>query len=273
MATDWDDAYANAAHIPGGAEYPARWRAAAASFRGDLGAERLLEGIAYGRHPRERFDLVLPEGRTRGLVVFVHGGYWLRFDRGDWTHLAAGPLARGWAVALPGYPLAPEVGIAGITRAVTAAVAAAAIEVGGPLVLGGHSAGGHLVTRLVSAGCGLPGGVAARVARVVPISGLFDLRPLLRTSMAGELRLDAATAAAESPALGEPRADVRLHAWVGGAERPEFLRQSALIANVWSGLGAETRLTVVPERHHFDVIADLEDPGSALVEALVGEAG
>ena len=78
-------------------------------------------------------------------MVFVHGGYWRAFDRGLWSHLAAGPLARGWAVAMPGYVLAPEARIAAITAMIADAVAAAAAEVDGPMRLAGHSAGGHLV--------------------------------------------------------------------------------------------------------------------------------
>ena len=112
-----------------------------------------------------------------------------------------------------------------------------------------------------------------RIGRVVAISGLFDLRPLMRTAINADLKLDPAEARAESPALLEPLDGVRLHAWVGERERPEFVRQSALIANVWTGLGAETALTIAPGRHHFDVIAELAEPGSALVEALIGTEG
>jgi hypothetical protein len=112
--------------------------------------------------------------------------------------------------------------------------------------------------------------VAARVERCVPISGLFDLRPLLLTTLNDDIRLDVGEAAAESPALLMPRVGTRLVAWVGQAERSEFVRQSALIANVWRGLGAETSLVVEPDRHHFDVIDGLADPGSPLVEALLG---
>jgi arylformamidase len=271
MIADWDDAYANAAHIADGDGYPARWAAAAAALRSELAPDRLRAGLAYGPHPRERVDLLLPEGRPRGLVLFVHGGYWMGFDRSDWTHLASGPLARGWAVALPGYPLAPEVRIAAITRSIAAAVTAAAAAVAGPVHLAGHSAGGQLVCRQVCADSGLPQPVQDRVGRVVTISGLHDLRPLMRTAMNAELRLDAAEAAAESPALREPLPGVRVHAWVGDLERPEFVRQATLIANIWTGLGAGMSQTIVPGRHHFDVIEDLGDPDSGLVGALVGD--
>lgn len=269
MIADWDDAYANAAHIPDGDAYPARWSAAAAAFRAELSADRLRLGLPYGRHPREKVDVFLPEGAARGVAIFVHGGYWRAFDRDVWSHLAAGPLGRGWAVAMPGYPLAPEARIAQITGSICEAVVQIAAAIPAPIVLAGHSAGGHLVARQVCAGSGLPERAAGRVARVVAISGLFDLRPLLRLALNADLRLDAEEAAQESPALLAPRPGARVAVWVGADERPEFLRQSALIANVWTGLRAEMSLTFAPGRHHFDVIEPLADPDSDLVAALI----
>ena len=89
-----------------------------------------------------------------------------------------------------------------------------------------------------------------RLERIVTIGELFDLRPLLKTSMNATLRLDKQEALAESPALVRPR--------------PEFVRQSELIANIWAGLGAATRCVRAPQRRHYDVVADLSDPDSAL---------
>jgi acetyl esterase/lipase len=268
--TEWEDAYANAPHIPGGDDYPPRWEVLAREFRAAVGG-RLRSGIPYGEHPRQRFDLFLPEGRPKGLVVFVHGGYWRAFDRGTWSHLAAGPLVHGWAVAIPGYVLAPEARIAAITAMVADAIAAAARAVPGPVRLAGHSAGGHLVVRQVCRDSRLPAEVAARVDRVVPLSGLYDLRPLMRLTLNETLKLDAAEAAAESPALLEPLPGARVHVRAGDLERPEFVRQSMLLANVWTGLGAAMAQTIEPRRHHFNIIEGLTHAGSGVVAALVGE--
>ena len=262
---DWDDAYANGPNIPDGERWPDAWVAPARAFR----EAHPPEVVPYGAHERERMDLFLPEGAPRGLVVFVHGGYWVRLDRSFWSHLAAGPLARGWAVAMPSYVLAPEARVAAISRAVAGAVEVAAGRVAGPVRLAGHSAGGHLVTRAAVAGA-LPEPISARVERVVSISGLHDLRPLLRTAVNDDIRLDAAEAAAESSALLVPREGTRLTAWVGQSERAEFVRQSELIANVWRGLGAATACVVEPDRHHFDVIDGLTRPDAPLTEALLG---
>jgi arylformamidase len=176
-------------------------------------------------------------------------------------------------VALPGYVLTPEARIGAIGQGIARAVNVAAGAVAGPVRLAGHSAGGQLVLRQVAGG-GLLGAAGARVERVVSISGVHDLRPLIRTGMNADLRLDLAEARAESPALLEPpegmpgAVEVRL--WVGAAERPEFLRQSRLMATIWAGPGAALRLTEERGRHHFDVIEALERPGSPLAEAVCG---
>lgn len=267
---DWDDAYSNSAYIPGGDTYPARWAERAAAFREEIaGAGRAELDLPYGEGERERYDLFRPEGAAKGTVVFVHGGYWMAFDKGRWSHLAAGPLARGWAVAMPGYTLCPENRIAGITRQVARAVETIARAEAGPLRLTGHSAGGHLVSRLACADAPLSEEVRDRVEHVVSISGLHDLRPLLNTGMNTTLRLDEAEAAAESPALLRPRPGTGITCWVGAAERPEFVRQSELLANVWLGLGVATALRLAEGRHHFDVIDDLTDPDSELVATLL----
>jgi len=260
---DYDDAYANMPYIPEGALYPERWAAAAAAWR--EGANGRLD-LPYGEHPRHRLDLFLPGDAPLGLLVFVHGGYWMKFDKSLWSQFAAGPLARGWAVAMPSYRLAPEVRISQITGDVRRAVQAAAAEVAGPIVLAGHSAGGHLVSRMLCHDVGLSAKVAGRLARVVPISAVSDLRPLMKTAMNAEFRLDLMEAEAESPIFCERVLPVPVHVWVGGDERPVFLDQSRWLAEAWT----HADLHVAPGRHHFDVIDGLKAPDSALTAAVLG---
>jgi acetyl esterase/lipase len=260
---DWDDAFANAPYIPGGADYPERWAAEAAEYRAvEQSVGRAMLNLAYGPGARNVYDLFYPAGRPEGLVVFVHGGYWLRFDKNFWSHLSAGVTARGWACAMPSYTLAPEARISQITREVASAVTAAAARVAGPVVLAGHSAGGQLSARMGCADVALP--VRARVRRIVPISPVADLTHLALTKMNADLRLDAAEIAAESPALiARPEAPV--HVWVGAEERPVFVEQARGLATAW-----HAGLTVAEGRHHFDVIEDLADPESALTAELFG---
>lgn len=257
--TDWDDAYANRDHISEPQDYIDKWELEARAFRQSWaqGAGVVSPDLIYGERERERFDLFYPEGQPRGLFVFVHGGYWMAFDKNSWSHLAAGALAKGWAVAMPSYSLCPEVKIGDITLQIARAIEAAAGMVEGPVVLTGHSAGGHLVTRMVCRDAPLSEKVSARVRHVISISGVHDLRPLQRLTLNQTLQLDEGQAIAESPALLVPREGIAIDCVVGGAERPEFIRQNALLANVWIGLGARMREIVVPDRHHFDVIEEL----------------
>ena len=267
---DWDNAYANGANIAGGDRWPAAWVEPATRYRETMSAAgRVQFDIAYGVGPRNRFDLFMPEGRPKGLVVFVHGGFWMRLDKSHWSMLAQGPVDSGWAVAMPSYTLCPETRIAGITREVGAAVEAAAAMIAGPVRLTGHSAGGHLVTRMISATSPLPQAVRARIAHTVSISGLHDLRPMMSTAMNATLKIDDAEAAAESPALLAPMPGARLTCWVGAAERAEFVRQSALLASIWTGLGAATAAYEEPDRHHFDVVDGLRDAGHPLTKTLL----
>ncbi len=262
---DWEDAFANAAYIDGGEGYPEIWAARAAAFRATANGQC---DLSYGADPRLTFDLFLPEGQPKGLAVFIHGGFWLAFGKSDWSDLAQGAVDRGWAMAIPQYTLAPAAPIATMTQQVAAAIARAASRVAGPIHLTGHSAGGHLASRMICKDSPLPATVLSRVKNVVSISGLHDLRPLRLHSMNTKLGIGAAEAKTESPALLARHPGPRFTAWVGENERPEFLRQSALLTEAWRDTG-QTRLMLDPGRHHFDVVDGLKSPDHPLTQTLL----
>lgn len=264
MITDWDDAYSNGAYIDDADAIAAGWAERAARTL----AQRDPETVSTGPGERQCFDLYRPEQAVQGLTIVIHGGYWMAFSGRDFAHLIEGPLARGQAVAALTYTLTPEARVAEITAEVARAIEAAAARVDGPIRLIGHSAGGHLATRMLCEGC-LPPEVCGRIERVVSVSGLHDLRPLRRTRMNEALRLDESEAVAESPALLVPMAGVRVTCVVGADERPEFVRQSALLANIWTGLGVETRAVELAGENHFSIIAGLEQPDGALTRLLL----
>lgn len=272
--TDYDDAYANGAHIAGAADFPPRWTAMAKAFREELtGAGRARLDLGYGPAARNRLDLFLPKDTAKGLAVFVHGGYWKAFDKSVWSHLASGPLAHGYAVAMPSYTLCPDNSISGIAREIATAIEFAAGEVAGPIRLTGHSAGGQLVTRMISGAPLLPDAVLARIAGVTSISGVHDLRPLMHTEMNDILKIDAAEAQSESPVLLTPLKPIPVTAWVGAAERPEFVRQNRALYEMWRGFSTPMQMHEDAGKHHFDVIDGLSDPDHPLCRAFVGLEG
>ena len=259
----FDDAFANSKYLAGAKDFPPRWAAKAAGFREGMGQNARL-GQVYGAGERNWFDLYLPATAAKGVIVFIHGGYWLAFGPRDFSHLAAGAVEAGWACATPAYTLAPQARISTMTAEIAAALAAIADKTEGPMVVTGHSAGGHLSARMAQEGVSLSPAVLSRLKRVVPISPLSDLRPLLENSMNNDLRMDLPEARAESPALHARRPDVSAHVWVGADERPAFLMQARVLSEEW-----DCPWTADPGHHHFSVIEGLADPASPLCDVLL----
>ncbi|MYC24579.1 MAG: alpha/beta hydrolase [Gammaproteobacteria bacterium] len=267
---DWDDAFSNAAYIADGSTYPDRWRRNATVF---IKTQKYVElDTPYGEHPRQKYDRFLPSTKPKGLVVFIHGGYWLDFDKSYWSHLAQGCCEQGWTVAIPSYVLAPAVKISEITKMIAQAIETCSKQLDGPIVLAGHSAGGHLVTRMICESSPLEDNVKSRITRIVSISGVHDLRNLIHTRMNEQLRLSIDEAVAESPALQTPIASANVTCWVGSKERPEFLSQANQLRDAWQNRVSNIQVIIEPNRHHFDVIASMSDPNSPLTIALVGDS-
>ena len=106
------------------------------------------------------------------------------------------------------------------------------------------------------------------VVAAYAISGLFDLRPLVETSINNALRLDHAAARAASPLFWNAPSRGTLDAVVGENESAEYFRQSRTIVDLWGDAGVTTRFGVVPDANHFTAIAPLADPGSPMVLRL-----
>ena len=123
------------------------------------------------------------------------------------------------------------------------------------MVLCGHSAGAHLAIELAlqqsTAADPLP------LAAVVAISGIYDLRPLVDTSLNARLQLDAATAQACSPVLRARAGAAPALFLVGETETEAFHTQSQAMAHRWQAMGNTTAWTRVAAADHFSVLDGL----------------
>lgn len=271
---DLEAEYNNRARVPEHPAHLAAWARDAAAYRIACGDRAILD-IAYGEHPRQRLDLFLPEGGVGGAVVlFLHGGYWQALGKSSFSHMAAGANAHGITVAVAGYTLCPDISIAGIVDEVRAAVVAVAQRFGKPLTVYGHSAGGHLAAAMAATDWGkeAPGLGFDPVPAALPISGLFELEPLVPTSINEKLGLDLAEARRLSPIYWPPPKGKRIVAVAGGDESNEFLRQTRDLAERWSAAGVIARAVTVAGTNHFTVIGPLADPNADLTRGLAALA-
>jgi arylformamidase len=266
---DWDVAYSNRLAVADSAGWLAESARKAARFQADYRGHTEIN-LVYGAGVRQTFDVFHPLGEPRGTLIFIHGGYWRASSKEEHWHFAAGPLAAGWRVVLPEYPLCPAVRVSGISAGIVRALEVVLERMPeGPVVLSGHSAGGQLASYAASMASGLSERARSRIGRVVSVSGLHDLRPLLATvDLNGSLRLDRDEAIRFSPALGEPGHDFELFCVCGGAELAEFRRQNELLANIWAGLGLTACATEYPALNHFTILDLLEDPDSEFTRLL-----
>ena len=243
--------YNNRARVPGHPAIIARWHEEAKAYRAR--AACTLD-LSYGALPRNRYDL-FPAGRggQGPLIVFIHGGYWLHFDKSVFSHVAQGPNALGLDVVVPSYTMCPNVSIPDIVDELRQCCLYLGQTYGRRLIVTGHSAGGHLAACMAATDWQLYGARPDLVQACLAISGLFDLRPLMACPFNENLKLTAATAAMASPLLWPMPNTLPFDSWVGGEESFEFLWQARSLAAAWAGLGLPCRHEVVAGENHFSV--------------------
>jgi arylformamidase len=275
----WLDAqYNNRALVPDFAPIVDGWAKASALARDISQAKTHGHAhldLAYGDGPSETLDIFPTPANGAGSVpvlVFIHGGYWRALDKSDCSFLAPSFNADGAMLVVPNYALCPAVSIEHIALQLARAVVWLWHNVarfgGDPsrIALAGHSAGGHLVTLLLSCrwrdlDIHLP---LQPLAGALSISGLYDLEPIRHTPfLQPDLKLTPASVARLSPAFFPRPKGTRLYATVGLDESSEFQRQNALIRDVW-GPTAVPVCETVPHTNHFTILNTLADPKSRL---------
>ncbi len=224
-------------------------------------------GLRYGAAPRATLDYFpapVSVG-SPGLLVYFHGGYWQELSIRESAFLAPAWHASGCAHAVVGYSLAPSAGLPAIVAECRAALAWLHARADSlrfdpaNVVLAGSSAGAYL-----AAACADRSPVPLR--GMVPVSGIYDVAPLVGTSINDTLGLTETTAASLTLLDVACRFVPAVVAW-GEVETHEFKRQSQAFADGIGRAGTPCVTMEIAGRNHFDVILDLGDPVSALFAA------
>ena len=230
---------------------------------------------SYGSDAAQVYDVIAPAAgapAAPGTVVVVHGGFW----RAEYDREHALPEARAFASA--GYHVAvaeyrrvgmPGGGVPGTlddVRDLLASIAAQP-DLPEPLVLVGHSAGGHLVAWAA----GQPWAAERGIAGVVSLAGVVDLGAADRLHLGSDATRDfvgsgpgtAAWTSADPMSTLPPKVPVRL---VNGADDDTVPPAVAddYVARA-KAAGGDVTEQVLPDADHFAVI----DPTSPAFQAVL----
>ena len=272
-----EEAYSPSSCIGGDyGPFIARYRTMSAEARSRIQAWR---EYAYGPAPSHRLDLFTPQdvtGHAIPVLVFFHGGYWQELSKDESSFAAPALVGAGAALAAVDYTLAPDASITEIVDECRRAVGwlhQQADELGidpRRIVVSGNSAGAHLAAMVALPGWQRAAGLPADLVRAaVLVSGIYDLAPLVGTSIDIPLGLTDAEVESMSPTRvaldGFPRS---LVCW-GEVETTEFKAQSWEFANGLTQAGTTCTVLEVPARNHFDVVLDLADPTADITRRVL----
>jgi arylformamidase len=250
-----------------------RWSASSAVLREQ--ADTRLD-CAYGADERERIDVFRSGAKHAPLYVYLHGGYWQRGDKALYSFIAAPLLAVDVDVAIIGYPLCPQVSMTDLVTRVRQAIVGLyhhASQLGlnrERINLSGHSAGGHLTAMAVCTDWPAFDKELPRdlLQTAIPFSGLYQLKPLLQTTISDALHLTSKEASQLSPANLQAEVQIPLLTIICGAETREFFRQTDLLIENWSGLLEQIDRHVEADVDHIDLIDRLASADSQMFQRI-----
>jgi arylformamidase len=257
-----DRAYNNVAAVPDVADIMTDFARRGAAIYERVGVQ---QNLAYGEAESQRIDWIPGPRVGAPTLAYIHGGYWQSLSKEKFAHIAAGPLAHGFNVALIEYTLAPKARMGGIVAEIGQAVdfLEAHFEEWGAdptrFCLAGHSAGAHLAV------CHR---THPAVSLVLGLSGLYDLEPIRLCYLNEKLDLTPTEVTAYSPEI-HIGAGARTLLTVGSAELPELRRQTADYVSSLRTSGELVEEIAAPGCNHFTITEMVALPSGSALEAVV----
>ena len=231
--------------------------------------------LIYGISIDETLDLCLAEVDDSPLVIFIHGGYWQLLSKNDCLFPAKDFFDEGISYCSIDYTLAPHANIDEMIEQCIRAVQwlyQSAIKYGYDekrFFLIGSSAGAHLAAMTMLTdweNYDLPADI---IKGCTLLSGVYDIRPIVKTYINEPLNLDMQTASMLSPLFKVRSHTANLIISWGENETNEFKRQSIEFDKKWKACGNTSHLLEVKGNNHFDIVFNMMKKDCALRELII----
>jgi arylformamidase len=250
--------YNNRLAVPDFADYLADWSQRSANYREK---SKGYLNLNYGESEREILDIFPATTASAPIHVFLHGGYWQALSKDLFSFIAEHINHQGECAVIVNYGLCPSVTVVEIMSQIQKAtqwILSNGTEFGDTncIQITGHSAGAHLLAKLVTTNWSELGFEHFPFKRLNALSGLYDLQPLVSTSINQALQLNAQTSKQVSPlfdSFHQQSNSVELNLLVGDCESDEYKKQSARLIESW-GSELKMQYQTIPDAHHFSIL-------------------
>ena len=244
-------------------------------------ATTVIKDISYGKSKEECLDFFPAADKNSPLLVFFHGGYWQLLSKNESTFPAPHFVSSGINFAAINYTLAPQASIDEITEECRRSIIWLfnhADKLGmnpEKIFLLGSSAGAHLAAMSLLTDWDayqLPSNV---IKGATLLSGIYDLRPIVKTYINEPLVLNEQLAEGLSPLFLVQKSTAQIIISWGEHETSEFKRQSIDFSNKWKKMGNTCTIFEEKNTNHFDILFQMENEQSNLklemLKQILGE--
>ena len=223
--------------------------------------------VHYGEKQSNRIEIALPKTKNENpILIFIHGGYWQELSIKESFFSALGSIENDIAFASIDYTLAPANSLTEIVDECDNAInwikensQMLGVDMN-KMIITGSSAGAHLAA-MVAIKSNIHN---ANICGAILVSGIYELEPLIGTSINVALKLDKIEARNNSPIYKNLANFPPSLIAYGEIETLEFKRQSNAFANMLIDSFCETKLIQIQKKNHFDVILELTDKNTLL---------
>lgn len=260
------------------------------ALKPDLARCRVERDVSYGPDPRNRLDIFTPADGAdgRAVLLFVHGGGFMRGDKGGpddpfYNNLGAWAVSNGLIGVTMTYRLAPAAtwpaGAQDVEAALVWLRSNIAVRGGSPdqIVLMGQSAGAVHVANFLAGHHGLS--VETLPAAAVMVSGLYDMTRLDYSPFEhAYFGKDPAHAAAHSSLDGLTQLATPLLFAVAEHDPGNFQQQAKFVTDAfWAAQGRLPRMLYLGGHNHLSPLyrigLESDDFGPQLLTFITHRAG